>query len=316
MAVLYLTRRIKNLIMIGVVVISLIIAFNKSKIIDAFLKPSDIMGKTPKKAEEIFHQSNYDKKIELNYITKDIQDFKETINDIIQTNKLHTLYSKTSSNNTTKLVEIPLDNYENIISYLKDYSELKSDELVQSTESAPIESLKQRIRDEEAIKQKLLQDLRLTRSVYETESLQENLKRQNDIVDSLNQVILAKQQQANNVLAKIDISHFISRANVTEAAFKSFFITLVVSLLFISVALFFIYFVIFLFSKIFTVLGIKTMHGKSSSRYGGSYNYGYGGYGYDYAQRKKIKRKYIRKPRSEESEDSEENKQDEVSKKK
>jgi len=302
MAALYITRRIKNIIMIGVVVVALIIAFNKSQIINAFLKPSDIMGQTPKKSEEMFEQSKHDTKIELKYVSKDIKEIKRAVDNVIITNDLNTLYSKSSSNNIAKLVEIPRDDYKKIIASLRDHEELKSDELVQSAESAPIESLKQRIKDEEKVKEKLLNDLSQMRSVYETESLQQNLKRQNDTLDSLRQSLSAKQQQINNVLAKIDISHFVSRADVTEYAFKSFLTTFVISLLFISVALFVIYFIIILFTKVFSLLGIKTTKGKTS-RYGSSY-----GYGYDYGSKKKIKRKYIRKPRSEESESSEEHK--------
>ncbi len=304
MATFYITRRIKNVIMIGVVIVALIIAFNKSQIINTFLKPSDIMGQTPKKAEEMFEQSKYDTKIELKYITKDMKEIKRAVDDIIITNDLNTIYSRSSSNNIAKLVEIPRDDYKEIITSLRDHEELKSDELVQSAESAPIESLKQRIKDEEKVKEKLLNDLSQMRSVYETESLQKNLKRQNDNLDSLRQSLTAKQQQTNNVLAKIDISHFVSRADVTQYAFKSFLATFVISLLFISVALFVIYFIIILFTKLFTVLGIKTTHGKPS-RYSSGSSYGYG---YDYGSKKKIKRKYIRKPRSGESENSEEHK--------
>ncbi|MCD6328747.1 MAG: hypothetical protein J7M10_00060, partial [Candidatus Cloacimonetes bacterium] len=67
MAALYISRRIKNIIMIGVIIIALIIAFNKSKIVDAFLKPSDIMGQTPKEANELFEKSKYNSKLELQY---------------------------------------------------------------------------------------------------------------------------------------------------------------------------------------------------------------------------------------------------------
>ncbi len=304
MAALYLSGRIKNIIMIGVVIIALIIAFNKSKIVNSFIKPSDIMGQTPKRAVEMFQNSKYDTKIELKYTTKDMNEIKRAVDDVIVSNDLNTIYSKSSSNNVTKLVEIPREDYKEIITSLRDHEELKSDELVQSTESAPIESLKQRINDEEKVKEKILSDLAQVRSVYETESLQQNLKRQNNTLDSLRQSLTAKQQQINNVLAKIDISHFVSRADVTEHAFKSFLTTFVISLLFISVALFVIYFIILLFTKLFSVLGIKTTHGQPS-RYGSGSSYGYG---YDYGSRKKIKRKYIRKPRSDEGESSEEKK--------
>jgi len=299
-ASMYISRKVKNIIMIGVVVIALIIAFDKSKIINAFLKPSDIMGNTPKKAEEIFQQSQYDTKIELHFVTQDLNKIKREIDDIIIENELHTIYSKTASNNITKLVKIPRDKYKEIISSLRAFEQLQSDELVQSTQTATVEALKKRINDEERVKEKILSDLAQTRSVYETESLQENLKRQNNTLDSLRQTLSATEQQINNVLAKIDVSHFISRGDVIEYAFKTFVITFVLSFLFISVALLIIYFAILLFGKVFNILGIKTVSGKPS-RYGSSHY----GYGYDYGAKKKIKRKYIRKPSQKEGEESE-----------
>lgn len=300
----YISRKVKNFIVLGVVLGALIIAFNKSKIVDAFLKPSDVMGKTPKRAEELFQKSKYDTKIELHYVTPDITKIKRAVEDIIVENELHTIYSKTASNNMTKLVEIPREKYKEIISSLRDYGQLESDELVQSSEAAPIDALKQRIKDEDKVKEKILSDLEQTRSVYETENLQGNLKRQNDTLDSLRQTLAATEQQINNVLAKVDVSHFISRGDVTDHAFKTFVITFGLSFLFISVALLVIYFAILLFGKVFDVIGIKTMHG--SSRYGS--RYGSYGYGYDYGARKKVKRKYIRKPQHKDGDETGEEK--------
>jgi len=124
------------------------------------------------------------------------------------------------------------------------------------------------------------------------------LKRQNNNLDSLRQNLVDKQQQTNNVLAKIDISHFVSRGDVTEHALVNFLKAFIISLLFISVALLAIYFIIILFTKLFTILGIKTSRGRSS-RYGSGYNYGsgsrYGNGYYDYGKKKIIKRKYIQK---------------------
>ncbi|MBN2017192.1 MAG: hypothetical protein JW794_03540 [Candidatus Cloacimonetes bacterium] len=306
MASLYLSRRIKNFIMLGIIIVAFIIAFNKSDIINAFLKPSDVMGHAPKKAQEMFQHSKYDTKVELNYITPEIKDLKNEIDDCIIENDLNTIYSKISSNNLTKLIEIPRDKYKSIIISLRDHEELSSDELVQSAESASAEFLNQRIKDEEKVKEKILNDLSQVRSVYETESLQENLQRQSNILDSLRQTLAERKQHMNNVLAKIEVSHFVSRTDVTESALKTFLITFAVSLLFISIGLFVIYFILILFTKLFSVLGIKTTHGQPSrysgySGYGGYGRYGSSsyGHGYDYGNRKKIKRKYIRKPKSE-----------------
>ena len=310
MAALYITRRIKNIIMIGVVVVALIIAFNKSQIINTFLKPSDIMGQTPKEAIELFEESKYNTKLELQYTSANMQKIKQEIVDLVLEHDLKIKYSKFSSNNSTWLIEIPRNMYKQIIDKLRNHDELTMEELVQIDDQLLSESVEERIKDNEKRKEILNEGFKNARTAYDQENYNQNIMKTERIIDSLKTVLQDQEKFSKNIYTKLDISHFVSRADVTEYAFKSFLLTFVISLLFISVALFVIYFIIILFTKTFTVLGIKTSHGRGS-RYGSGYNYGSGssyGYGYDYGSKKKIKRKYIRRPRSEEGESSEEHK--------
>ncbi len=304
MADFYITRRIKNIIMIGVVVVALIIAFNKSQIINKFLEPSDIMGLSPKEAIELFEESKYNTKLELQYISANMQKIKQEIADMVLEYDLKIRYSKFSSNNSTWLIEIPRDKYKQIIDKLRNYDELTMEELVQIDDQLLTESVEERIKDNEKRKKILDEGFKNARTVYDQENYNQNIIKTQRIIDSLKTVLQDQEKFSKNIYTKLDISHFVSRADVTQYAFKSFLATFVISLLFVSVALFVIYFIILLFTKLFTVLGIKTTHGKTS-RYGSGSNYGYG---YDYGSKKKIKRKYIRKPRSGESENSEEHK--------
>ena len=311
MAALSISRRIKNFIMIGIIVISFMIAFKKSEIVDAFLKPADVMGRTPKEAIELFEESKYNTKLELRYISANMQKIKQEIADMVLEYDLKIKYSKFSSNNITWLIEIPRDKYKQIIDKLRNYDELTMEELVQIDDQLLSESVEERIMDNEKRKEILDEGFKNARTAYDQENYNKNIIKIQRIIDSLKTVLQDQEKFSKNIYTKLDISYFLSRANVTEQAFKSFLATFVISLLFISLALFVIYFIIILFTKLFSVLGIKTSHGRSSS-YGSGYNYGSGskyGYGYyDYGKRKKIKRKYIRKPRSEESESSEEHK--------
>jgi len=304
MSALYLSGRIKNIIMIGVVIIALIIAFNKSKIVNTFLKPSDTMGKIPKEANNLFENSKYNTKLELQYIAANMTEIKPQISEILNENKLKVTYSKFSSNNCTWLVEIPLTKYEEIIKSLRNHDELNMEELVQLDNELLTDSIKDRINDNEERLEFLDEGFKNARTAYDQENYNQNIIRTERIIDSLKTVLRDQEKISKNIYTKIDISHFVSRADVTQHAFKSFLITFVISLLFISVALFVIYFIIVLFTKLFSVLGIKTTHGQPS-RYSSGSSYGYG---YDYGSRKKIKRKYIRKPRGEGDESTEENK--------
>jgi len=311
MAALSISRRIKNFIMLGIIVLSFIIAFNKSKIVDAFLKPSDIMGRTPKEAIELFEESKYNTKLELQYISANMQEIKQEIADMVLEYDLEIGYYSFLTNNSTWLIEIPRDKYKQIIDKLRNYDELKMEELVQIDDQLLTESVEERIKDNEKRKEILDEGFKNARTAYDQENYNQNIIKIQRIIDSLKTVLQDQEKFSKNIYTKLDISKIVSPADVTERAFKSFLTTFVISLLFISAALFLIYFIIILFTKLFSVLGIKTSHGRGS-RNGSGYNYGSGssyGYGYyDYGKRKKIKRKYIRKPRSEESESSEEHK--------
>ncbi|TSA24989.1 hypothetical protein D4R71_06140 [bacterium] len=311
MAALSISRRIKNFIMIGIIIISFIIAFEKSEIVDKFLKPSDSMGQTPKEAEILFQSSKYNSKLELQYISSEKKKVTSEIASIISEYDLEKNYFKSDDNNSTWLIEIPRDKYKQIIDKLRNYDELTMEELVQIDDQLLTESVEERIKDNEKRKEILDEGFKNARTAYDQENYNQNIIKIERIIDSLETVLRDQEKFSKNIYAKIDISHFVSRADATERAFKSFLTTFVISLLFISAALFLIYFIIILFTKLFSVLGIKTSHGRGS-RNGSGYNYGSGssyGYGYyDYGKRKKIKRKYIRKPRSEESESSEEHK--------
>lgn len=304
MAAFYITRRIKNVIMIGVIVVALIIAFNKSQIINTFLKPADIMGQTPKEANELFEKSKYSSKLELKYISSDIKELKRQIADIFFESDLKITYSKFSSTNSTWLIILPIDKYKKTIDRLRIYNELTMEELVQVDDQLLTDSVKDRIGDNEKRLEFLNEGFKNARTAYDQENYNRNIMKTERIIDSLKTVLRDQEKFSNNIYAKIDISHFVSRADVTQYAFKSFLTTFVISLIFISVALFVIYFIIIIFTKLFSVIGIKTTHGKPS-RYSSGSSYGYG---YDYGSKKKIKRKYIRKPRSREDENSEEHK--------
>ncbi len=310
MAALSISRRIKNFIMLGIIVLSFIIAFNKSKIVDAFLKPSDIMGRTPKEAIELFEESKYNTKLELQYISANMQEIKQEIADMVLEYDLEIGYYSFLTNNSTWLIEIPRDKYKQIIDKLRNYDELKMEELVQIDDQLLTESVEERIKDNEKRKEILDEGFKNARTAYDQENYNQNIIKIQRIIDSLKTVLQDQEKFSKNIYTKLDISKIVSPADAIQRAFKSFLTTFVISLLFISAALFVIYFIIILFTKLFSVLGIKTSHG-GSSRYGSGYNYGSGssyGYGYDYGSKKKIKRKYIRKPRSEESESSDEHK--------
>ena len=267
------------------------------------------MGRTPKEAIELFENSKYNTKLELQYISsekKKVTKVTSEIASIISENDLEETYfiSTDTDNNCTWLIEIPRDKYKELIGKLRNYQELNQEKLVQIDDQLLSESVEERIKDNEKRKEILNEGFKNARTAYDQENYNQNIIKIERIIDSLETVLRDQEKFSKNIYAKIDISHFVSRADATERAFKSFLTTFVISLLFISAALFVIYFIIILFTKLFSVLGIKTSHGQSS-RYGSGSSYGYG---YDYGSKKKIKRKYIRKPRSEEDESSEEHK--------
>jgi hypothetical protein len=295
---LYLTKRTKNFIMLGVIVVSVIIALRGSKILDSLLKPPQVATTAAlEKGEQLFREYKYETKLDVRFVAQNIGEIKNEVDDLINNNKLNVMYSIKKGNNVTKLVELPKDRYIELLSSLRASPDLVSDELMKSEESASVEDLKRRELDAKNYKKILSEKLNAARTPYERENTQISLDKQNNIIDSLNAILKLKAQREDYILAKIDISGIEPKGSGGAKSFQTFALTFIESFVFITIALLICYLLIAGLSRLFVVLGIKTRHG-TDGRYGsGAYGYGdysYGGYG-----ERRIKRKYIRKPKPE-----------------
>ena len=313
MASFYITRRIRSFLIFGIIIVSLIVAFNRSKIMDSFLKHSKtIAAKSPEKAIKIFTNYNYDTKIDLRFVTQNIQEIKNKLDEIIKNNKLNVLYKINKGNNITKLIELPNDKYKELLSSLTASPSLVSEELIRSPEYISIDDLKRRKSNIENYIQELEEKRKNSRTTYDREEAQKSIDKQTSIRDSLKALLSFKEQKGDLLLAKVDISRILSRSVGIVQSLKTFGLTFVQSFVFITIALLLCYLIILGLTRVFAILGIKTRSGSSASRYGRYSKYsgygGYGGYGssskygygYGYGDEgyggKRIKRKYIRKP--------------------
>ena len=311
MASLYITRRIRTFLIFGIIIASLIIAFNRSKILKAFFKPEKTtIASVPEEAIEQFESYMYYTKIDFKFIAEDIREKNNEVNRILRNTNFNEIYSKSTKNNITKIIQLPIDSYRNVMSKLKQLPDLEFAELKKSEETASIEQLRKRLQEEENNKKQIR-----TEQYINEEKRWEDLKKKDDIIASLNNEIMEKEKSQKYVLAKIDISRILSGDVGIAKSLKIFGITFIESFVFITIGLFVCYLIIIGLTRLFVILGIKTRSG-SSSRYGrygeyGSSSYGYGDYNYGYGE-KRIKRKYIRKPKhkDKDSESDESNKTD------
>jgi len=288
-----------------------IIAFNRSKILKAFLKPEKTtIASAPEEATEKFESYMYYTKIDFKFVTEDIREKNNEVNRILRNTNFNEIYSKSTKNNITKIIQLPIDSYRNVMSKLKQLPDLEFAELKKSEETTSIEQLRKRLQEEENNKKQI----RTEQYINEAKRW-EDLKKKDDIIASLNNEIMEKEKSQKYVLAKIDISRILSGDVGIAKSLKIFGITFIESFVFITIGLFVCYLIIIGLTRLFVILGIKTRSG-SSSRYGryvgyGSSSYGYGDYNYGYGE-KRIKRKYIRKPKhkDKDSESDESNKTD------
>ncbi|MEA2103145.1 MAG: hypothetical protein U9P79_00680 [Candidatus Cloacimonadota bacterium] len=311
MTLLSISRRMKNILLLGAIFISLIIAFNKSNIVDAFLRPKDVKSESPKRALTLFESNEYNQKIELEFVTQDISSFKQTINKIIIENNLNSIYSSAKTNkNICKLLEIPQDKYSEILAPLLTSNDLTSEELVQAPDFLTISDIEDRIKTAEKLKKRMLEDNKSSSSLsykdQDITELQQQIEDQENRIEDLKSLLQQKKNKSGVMLAKIDVSNIVYKSSIIKIAINSFGITFFISLIFITLSLIVIYLILVGFAKLLRILGIRTTSGGGSSygsRYGGYSSYGgYGGYGGYSSGRKKIKRKYIRKDKSKEPE--------------
>lgn len=296
MASLYITRRIRALLIFVIIMASLIIAFSKSKILNSFFRSEKTeIASSPEELAKQFESYMYYTKIDFKFVTEDIREKDNEVNRILKNTNFNEIYSKsTKNNNITKIIQLPIESYRNVMNKLKQLPDLEFAELKKSEETASIEQLRKRLQEEENNKKQIR-----TEQYSNEEKRWEDLKKKDDIIASLNNEIIEKEKSQKYVLAKIDISRILSGDIGIAKSLKIFGITFIESSVFITIGLFVCYLIIIGLTRLFVILGIKTRSG-SSSRYGkyggyGSSSYGYGDYNYGYGE-KRIKRKYIRKP--------------------
>ncbi len=297
MASLYITRRIRTFLIFGIIIASLIIAFSKSKILNSFFKSEKTeIASSPEESAKQFESYMYYTKIDFKFVAEDIREKDNEVNRILKNTNFNEIYSKsTKNNNITKIIQLPIESYRDVMNRLKQLSDLEFAELKKSEETASIEQLRKRLQEEENNKKQIR-----TEQYINEEKRWEDLKKKDDIIASLNNEIIEKEKSQKYVLAKVDISRILSGDVGIAKSLKIFGITFIESLVFITIGLFVCYLIIIGLTRLFVILGIKT-RSVSSSRYGryggyGSSSYGYGDYNYGYGE-KRIKRKYIRKPK-------------------
>lgn len=296
MARVYVSKNVRSILIIGVIVVSLIISIGRSGILESPSK-GEVPPAFSEKADEIFQSYNYAMKLELKFVAPNVSEIKNKLNQIVQDSETTILYSLSEGNAATNIIELPIESYNTAIAPIRELPGLVSDQLLRSNIELPIEDIQRRIKDEEALKQKILNDISRSASPYELDALKTRLSQQNSLIDSLKSVVAERERGGKYLLAKIDI---IKNAPPTPVSgkVKSLLLNFIGSIIVLTLILVICYVIILGFIKLFQVLGIRTAHGSSGYR-----SYGYGDYGYG---ERRIKRKYIKKPPSEsESKDAE-----------
>lgn len=294
MARVYVSKNVRSLLIIAVIVVSLIISVGRSGILDSISSSEErIPSSISEKADELFQSYNYATKLELKFVAPDVNEIKNKVNQIVAESEYGILYSISEGNNITKLIEIPQDSYNTVITPIRQLPGLVSDQLVRSNVELPIEDVQRRIQDEEGLKQKLLNDISKSESPYELDALKTRLSQQNSLIDSLKNVVAERERGGKYILTKIDILKSTPPVPIT-GKLQNFFLSFIGSIVVLTLLLVICYAIILGFTKLFQVLGIRAAHGSSGYRDYGSY--GYGDYGYG---ERRVKRKYIKKSPSE-----------------
>lgn len=301
MAKVYVSKNVRSLLIIGVIVVSLIISIGRSGILDSVSSSKDeIPSSFSEKGDELFQSYNYAMKLELKFAAPDVSEIKNKVDQMATDSENRILYSISEGNTTTELIELPIDNYNEVIAPLRQLPGLVSDQLIRANSELPIEDIQARIQDEERLKQKILDDISNSESPYELDALRTRLSRQNGLIDSLKNVVAERERGGKCLLAKIDIFKSAPPTPVSGKV-QNLLIYFIGSVIVLTLLLVICYLIILGFTKLFQVLGVRTTHG--SSGYHSYGKYGYGDYGYG---ERRIKRKYIKKPPSEsESKDTE-----------
>ncbi len=325
MATIYISRRVRNVILIGVILFSLLVGIKRSDILTTFLsRPQKTRVVRKTKADKIFASSDYETNIDLSYRTQDSKfvEADKQINDIIHKYQLNTRFNNRSGLFLSYILEIPKDRYNDVLKELTAISGLVTRELATNTvtDTKNLEKEVANLKKTEEVYLKQYKSERLTpRQIKE---IQMNITRVGSKIDSLEKKIQERNRRKDFVLARIRMNRLLPSRSTTEqlTKFKTFLSWTAGSFVVCLIALTITYGIYLITTRLLVAAGIKIK--RSMGRYGykyGKYGYGkygysgYGGYGdYGYGGRKrKVIKKYIRKDAKPEEEKEQENKTDE-----
>ena len=325
MAAIYISRRVRNIILIGVTLFSIMIGISKSNILTTFFSKPKAAVHRKTKADKMFASSDYETNIDLVYKIKETEktnDFAKAdkqISNIINKYQLSIRFDKHSPSYADYILEIPKDKYDEVLKELTTNPKPASQELVTNsgTDTKNLEKEVENLKETEKVYLRQYKNERLTpRQIKE---IQVNVTLVGSKIDSLQKIIQERNRRRDFVLARIQMTKLLQPSSMREqlTKFKSFFGWTAVSFIISLIALTIMYGIYIIMDKLLVTAGIKTKG--SASKYGYKYGkYGYGGYsgygnsGYgsygDSGKKRKVIRKYIRKDAKPEEDEGEEEK--------
>ena len=325
MAAIYISKKVRNIILIGVTLFSIIIGISKSNILKTFIsKPSTAVHRKTK-ADKIFASSDYETNINLVYQIKETEKTNnfakadKQIRNIIDKYQLGTRFNKHSASYSDYILEIPKDKYDEVLNELTTNPKPASQELVTNsgTDTKNLEKEVENLKETEKVYLRQYKNERLTpRQIRE---IQVNISLVGSKIDSLQKIIQERNRRRDFVLARIQMTKLLQPSSMRGqlTRFKSFLGWTAVSFIISLIALTAMYGIYIIMDKLLVTAGVKTK--VSASRYGYKYGkYGYGGYSgygnYDYGssgygeKKRKVIKKYIRKDAKPEEDEGEEEK--------
>lgn len=291
-----LRKSTKYILVIAILAVSIYFAAKLSGIQYIFETSASVSKIDDERADKAFKNAGNDKKIQLNYTTSNLIDFKNSLQEIYADFDINPLYANDTKSYYVSVFDFPDSLSDQVMTKLRRLEKLNQEFL----ETADPEKFKINIEDHIENKERVKRTLenKIDNAVLLTEDriskYNDNLTNIQLEIDSLRNQQKIFKNLINNKLVYVaalyqDASQQVTlrsrRVNMAKNFLLYFLLSLIISILLLIIAN---YFFIWIF-KLMRMLGIKTS--RSSS---GGYSYGSNSYKskYYYRRSKKVKKIY------------------------
>ncbi len=280
---IHLRKDTKFIIVLFIFLVSIYVGYKSSHITKIFLPKQTTVD--TKDADKIFEYAQNQRKIIMQFRSKDDKQIRNFINDLVFKEDVFTKYSDSKKNYQLFILEVPIQDIENEIKKLRQLPGLESENIKTATDVKVDTNVKENLENYKITKKRLQDLINKTSSPLSLTKFQADLERAQSKIDSLNSLVAMQEKLVDyDILYITSINQSSGSVSAQKVVWKFVYVT-ILTMIFLILCFLLLYLLTIAITNLMSAMGIRTSRGK-----GGSSTYKYGDYKSSYGR--KVKRIY------------------------